>query len=282
MKLREVIAKGMSALEAHGRPDAAIDSKLLMLHLLEKDTNWMLMHYGDEVEEAVYDHYMRLVEERASGVPLQHITHSQEFMGLPFYVDHRVLIPRQDTETLVETILEYGQQINFQSGVEIGMGSGCISISLAHYMPKLHMLGIDISSDALEVARHNILNNQVSDRVHVLESDVFENYQKPAQSLDLIVSNPPYISTEECKQLMTEVIQYEPTMALTDGGDGLRFYREITQAAKHYLKDGGLLAYEIGYDQGLAVCQLLEEAQFKQVRLIQDLAGKDRVVVGIK
>lgn len=282
MKLREAIAKGMGVLESYGRPDAAIDSKLLMLHLLDKDTTWLLMHYGDELEEEVWTRYMALIEVRASGVPLQHITRSQEFMGLPFYVDHRVLIPRQDTETLVETILQYGKNMDFKRGVEVGMGSGCISISLAHFLPQLHMLGIDISPDALEVARHNILKNQVSDRVHVLESDVFANYREPLESLDLIVSNPPYISTEECKQLMTEVIQYEPTMALTDGGDGLRFYREITQAAQSYLRSGGLLAYEIGYDQGQAVCELLEQAGFKEVRLIQDLAGKDRVVVGIK
>ncbi|MGL4343656.1 MAG: peptide chain release factor N(5)-glutamine methyltransferase [Cellulosilyticaceae bacterium] len=282
MNLRESITEGTRVLESNGRPDAAIDSKLLLMYVLECDTNWMLLHYQDELEQAKYDMYMGLIAQRATGIPLQHITHCQEFMGLPFDVDERVLVPRQDTETLVETILEYSQHMTIANAIEIGVGSGCISISLAHFLPQLHITGVDLSLDALAVATQNITKHGVANRVTLLESDMFTNYQGEPEGVDLIVSNPPYISTEECKELMTEVITYEPIMALTDGGDGLRFYREITAAATIYLREGGLLAYEIGHLQGRAVCEMMEQAGFKNIRLIQDLARRDRVVVGIK
>lgn len=282
MNLRELMLEGLRILETNKRPDAAIDSKLLLMELLGYNAANLLLHYSDPVEEHIVQQYRELIYKRAEGVPLQHITNEQEFMGLPFYVDERVLIPRQDTETLVETILEYADKINLEKAVEVGVGSGCISVSLAHYLKKLHIIGIDLSKDALEVARRNIQQNHMEERVTLLESDVFTNYTGEPGTLDLIVSNPPYISTEECKELMTEVIKYEPYMALTDGGDGLKFYREITKAAKVYLREGGLLAYEIGCSQGSAVCELLQKEGFREVRLIQDLAQRDRVVVGIK
>ena len=274
----EVMKWGQQVLEEHGRPDANIDAKLLMKHLLGFDETKLLLERHQKLAEHLKESYTYVIAKRAQGIPLQYITKNQEFMGLTFYVDHRVLIPRQDTETLIEHLIEKNKKEQFKTGVDIGTGSGCISISLVNYIDELCMTAIDLSEGALEVAEKNAKAHQVADRIKFLQSDVLEAYNKD-EKVDLVVSNPPYISEVDCRTLMQEVIGHEPRMALTDEGDGLSFYKRITHDAKAILKPRGTIAYEIGYDQGQAVKTILEDAGFIEVEVHQDLAGKDRVVI---
>ena len=277
-----LIAQGRDILKAYEKADAEIDARLLAMYLLECNRAELILNGNKEVADHIRESYLYMIAKRAQGIPLQYITKNQEFMGLPFYVDERVLIPRQDTEVLVETVMEYAKQTHFENALEVGVGSGCISISLTHYIAELKVTAIDICESALAVANKNATINKVSEQITFLQSDVFEKYEGKEESLDLIVSNPPYITQEECKQLMVEVRAYEPLKALTDGGDGLYFYRKITEEGKKYLKSKGVLAYEIGYLQGEAVYAILRNEGFENIRVIKDLQGHDRVVIGTK
>ena len=278
----QLVAIGRKTLESCGKADAAIDTRLLALHVFNYTSSDLILHGNDEVSDSMKESYMQMIIQRSQGIPLQYITNNQEFMGLTFYVDERVLIPRQDTETLVETIIEYSKKNRVEKALEVGVGSGCISISLVHYIKGIDVTAIDICENALAVAKKNVKAHQLEEHITLLQSDLFKAYDGKEESLDLIVSNPPYITLDECSELMEEVKEHEPRKALTDEGDGLKFYREITKNGKKYLKKNGLLAYEIGYLQGSDVCQILEQEGFYNIKLIQDLAGKDRVVIGMK
>jgi release factor glutamine methyltransferase len=278
--VNSIIQEGYTFLAEKGQPDAKRDAKLLAMHFLGYNMGELLFHWYDETDLNFRRIYFDAISQRALGIPLQHLTHEQEFMGFTFYVNENVLIPRQDTETLVETILNLAKNEPIYQAVEIGVGSGCISIACAKYLPELKITAIDISEKALEVAKKNIELHEVAKQVTLLKSDLFENYPGKLQGLDLVISNPPYISLADCDKLMTEVINYEPRCALTDEADGLTFYKKITVEAKKYLKDGGLLAYEIGCDQGKAVSKLMSCQGFTDILVIKDLAKKDRVVIG--
>lgn len=266
-----------SALEDSGRPDAAIDARLLMLNVLGWDDIKLLLERGQVLEKAKLELYAKQVAIRQSGVPLQHITGIQEFMGLNFKVSADVLIPRQDTETLIEQLLEELKGIKSLKGIDIGTGSGCIGISLAYYIKDLSMTLVDISKAALLVANDNIKQHGLEDRVKSLESNLLESYK--GEVVDFIVSNPPYISKTDMEGLMVEVKDHEPRLALTDEGDGLYFYRAISKEAKMHLKEKGLLAYEIGYNQGNEVTTILRDEGYYDIRLYKDLAGNDRVII---
>ncbi|WP_054743506.1 peptide chain release factor N(5)-glutamine methyltransferase [Cellulosilyticum ruminicola] len=275
----EVMKWGEAVLNSYKRPNAAIDAKLLMKNLLGFDEMRLLLERDQKLAAHLKESYTYVIAKRAQGIPVQYITRNQEFMGLNFYVDDRVLIPRQDTETLIELLIEKARIEQFKTGVDIGAGSGCISISLVTYIEGLNMTAIDLSEGALDVTKKNVKEHGLEEHVKFLQSDVLEAYNKE-EKVDLVVSNPPYISLQDCKDLMIEVIGHEPRMALTDEGDGLSFYKRITNDAKEILKPGGIIAYEIGYDQGKAVKIMLEEAGYIEVEVYQDLAGKDRVVIG--
>jgi release factor glutamine methyltransferase len=277
--LHELIKQGEEILRAYHKLDAAIDARLLMCYLLGCKDITLILNRDEMISPHVEESYMYLIAKRTQGIPLQYITKSQEFMGLEFYVDERVLIPRQDTETLVETILDIAKQEPLHQVVEIGVGSGCISISLAHYRKDMNITAIDISQEALEVTLKNTRYHHVEDRISCIKSDLFDAYKGAANTLDLIVSNPPYISREDCKSLMHEVEGYEPRIALTDGSDGLTFYRRISKEAKVFLKPNGLIAYEIGYNQSEAVMHILSQEGFYNIQTLKDLPGKDRVVI---
>lgn len=264
-------------LETNNRPDAQIDAKLLMLYVLEYNESQLLLNRQKAMPSEQLEKYQFYVLTRATGVPLQHITHEQEFMGLNFYINENVLIPRQDTESLIEKLLEINDTAHFRTGIDIGTGTGCIGISLAHYIKGLKMTLIDVSDKALEVARSNVRAHGLEKAVVTLKSDVLSAYE--GEKVDFIVSNPPYIAKEDMEDLMIEVKAHEPHLALTDEGDGLHFYREISKKAKMYLKKGGFLAYEIGYNQGEAVTTILENEGYESIELFQDLAGNDRVII---
>lgn len=273
MTYKQAEQKGEQLLEAAGVMDAKIDAWLLLEMVAKIDRSFYFMHINEEVDPEVLTEYERVVEKRAEHVPLQYITGEQEFMGMTFKVNSNVLIPRQDTETLVEEALKV---IEPQMEVlDLCTGSGCILLSILKNAPNVHGTGSDISKQALLVAKENA-------RLHDLDAEwvrgnLFDNV---SGQYDVIVSNPPYIAQAELPMLMPEVLHFEPMQALDGGADGLDFYRSITAEAPQYLKENGYLFFEIGYDQGKAVQQLMQDAGFKDVTIRKDLAGNDRVVKG--
>ena len=275
MTYAEIYRSGREALEAAGIGEAELDARLLLETVCHTTRNDLLVHGDREVTEEQEKQYRGWIARRASHVPLQHITGVQEFMGLEFLVDENVLIPRQDTEILVEEVLREltdGSRI-----LDLCTGSGCILLSLLHYSNDCVGVGSDISEEALCVARKNA--ERLGIRADFLCGDLFE---RVGGRYDFIVSNPPYIASGEIRKLMEEVRLHEPLSALDGHEDGLFFYRKILDQAGEHLKPGGLLAFEIGYDQGEEVSSLMEEKGYIQVRTVKDLAGLDRVVTGRK
>lgn len=282
MNYKECYEKGVSLLTDAEVPEANLDARLLLEFVCGTNRNDLLVHGDREVEEDKASEYERLILLRAKRIPLQHITGVREFMGLEFLVNEHVLIPRQDTEILVEQalkVLKPGMQV-----LDMCTGSGCILISLLSMQKGCSGVGVDLSSEALAVARKNgqrLLENGKSDsdgtKLTWLQSDLFD---KVTDVYDMIVSNPPYIPTEVVKGLMPEVKDHEPMMALDGKEDGLFFYKKITEQVPQFLKAGGFLFFEIGHDQGEAVAELLKDNDFTEVKVIQDYAGLDRVVCG--
>lgn len=269
----ELVEEGKRRLAAAGVEEAAVDAWLLFSYYKKKDRTWYLLNRTKPAAEEEQQDYLALIARRCGRVPLQHITGEQEFMGLPFRVTPDVLIPRQDTEVLVEECLKHLAPGNVF--LDLCTGSGCILVSLLHYGKGTSGTGADLSDAALRVAEENARENGVKARF--VQGDLFA----PVEGVfDLIVSNPPYIATAQIETLSPEVRDHEPRMALDGTADGLFFYRKIVQESPSYLREGGWLCLEIGYDQGAAVRQLMEERGFATVSVIKDLAGLDRVVSG--
>lgn len=265
--------------------EAELDARLLLEHVCGTDRNTLLAHGEREVTAQENGNYVNLISERKKHIPLQHLTGVQEFMGLEFYVNSNVLIPRQDTEILVEEVMRHlhdGMRI-----LDMCTGSGCILLSLLYYSNDCTGCGADISEEALRVAGRNAEKISAKKKAEeqkelpadFLQSDLFENL-KP-EPFDIIVSNPPYIERRVIDTLMPEVKDHEPLIALDGKEDGLFFYREILKQAGDYLTRGGMLFFEIGYDQGQAVQELMAAAGFTEVEVTQDFAGLDRVACGI-
>lgn len=303
MTYGELYRRGRDALEAAGVPEAELDARLLLEWVCGTDRSDLLAHGDRERSAGEQEEYERLIAGRKGRIPLQHLTGVQAFMGLEFAVDGHVLVPRQDTEVLVEEALR-----NLHDGMRIldmCTGSGCILISLLHYSNDCRGVGADISGEALAVARGNaerllgasacawmrdgteVLDGCGADdppcaedrqgRISLIESDLFDGIEG---RFDIIVSNPPYIRSGEIPGLMPEVREHEPVLALDGGEDGLDFYRRILEGCRAHLCGGGMLFLEIGYDQGEAVSGLLAEAGFLEVAVVKDYAGLDRVVCG--
>lgn len=277
MIYRECYDAGKRLLTEAGLEEAALDARLLLEHVCGTNRNDLLVHGDREVTSQMQEQYFDNISRRQARIPLQHITGVQEFMGLEFNVNEHVLIPRQDTEILVEEVMkdEYdGSRI-----LDMCTGSGCILISLLHYSNCCEGVGVDISADALQVAVENAGKLLAEEkRPAFIESNLFE---KVDGTFDIIVSNPPYIRTAVIDTLMPEVRKHEPMLALDGSTDGLFFYRKIVEEAPTYLNKGGRLYFEIGHEQGTEVSELMENAGFMQVRVIKDYAGLDRVVSGV-
>ena len=275
MTYREAIETGTRILQKENIADAKIDAWYLLQMACKIDRNFYYLHEEDELTAEQQSEYESTVHKRAEHVPLQYIIGEQEFMGLKFKVNSNVLIPRQDTETLVEEALRVakpGMRV-----LDLCTGSGCIIISLAKNVADISCTGSDISKQALLVAKENAKANEVE--VEWERSDLFENI---SGTFDLIVSNPPYIPTGEIPGLMPEVRDFEPVDALDGKEDVLYFYRIITEKSPEYLTSDGYLYFEIGYDQGEAVSAMMRQCGYTQVEVIKDLAGNDRVVKGRK
>ena len=274
MKYEELYRLGRQKLQSVGIEEADLDARLLLEAVCDTDRNYLLVHGMNEVTEQQKESYVNHIKKRSEHIPLQHILGYQEFMGLEFKVTSQVLVPRQDTETLVEEALRYlhdGMHI-----LDMCTGSGCILLSLLHYSNDCVGTGCDLSEEALTVARENA--EKLDIQAEFIQSDLFENING---KYEIIVSNPPYIQSQVIPTLMEEVRLYDPLMALDGGEDGLFFYREIVSKAGNYLYPGGMLFFEIGYDQGLAVSECMKAAGFREVTVCKDLTGLDRVVSGI-
>lgn len=274
MTYKETIDLGIRILELAGIEEAENDAWLLLSKECKMDRTAYYMHMKDEILPEQLNEYKGLIKKRAERVPLQYITGEQEFMGLTFHVNSNVLIPRQDTETLVEEaikLVEPGMSI-----LDMCTGSGCIIISILKKCSGIQGTGSDISKQALNVAKENAKLNNVA--VDFERSDMFENL---SDKYDMIVSNPPYIRSDVVPTLMPEVCEFEPLDALDGHEDGLYFYRKIIKECKSFLKEDGKILFEIGNDQGQAVSDMLTYAGFRNVGVIKDLAHNDRVVVGM-
>lgn len=314
----EVYRDGAVRLGKAGIEEAALDARLLLEFVCGTDRNTLLAHGEREVSEEEYEKYHGLIERRAAHVPLQHLTGEQDFMGLAFLVNEDVLVPRQDTEVLVEEVMKHlhdGMRI-----LDMCTGSGCILLSLLHYSNDCAGVGVDLSGQALAVARENyerLRAERPEMRALFLEGNLFAalkcektldsveasevvkvsdrvgasgdgsvahggNGTKPwnGERFDVIVSNPPYIKTDVIDTLMPEVREHEPVMALDGGADGLIFYRRIAENAVNYLSGGGMLFFEIGCEQAADVRSIMEAAGFREIEVVKDFAGLDRVVYG--
>jgi len=278
MTYRECYEQGCRTLQAAGIEEAALDARLLLEAVCGTDRNDLLVHGEQPVAPEAEEKYLNWIRQRAEHIPLQQLTGEQGFMGLTFSVNEHVLIPRQDTEILVEEVLKElhdGMRV-----LDMCTGSGCILLSLLHYSNDCEGLGVDLSAEALEVAGRNVLKvltPEKAEHAHFLQSDLFE---KVEGKFEIIVSNPPYIASAEVEKLMPEVRDHEPRMALDGTEDGLHFYRRIIEEAGKHLVSSGMLFFEIGYDQGQAVSELMRTEGYCDVQVVQDYAGLDRVVLG--
>lgn len=284
MNLNQLLREGIGRLSPTGNADAGTDARLLLLAAFDLDLAHYLMSGAqplpeDEMTAARTAAYRSMIGRRLERIPVQQILGTQDFMGMTFMVNEHVLIPRQDTETLVELILEERKDRN-AAVLDLGTGSGCIAVSLAVLGPYKSVTAVDISRPALEVAGSNAerLLGDGGKKISFVQSDLFAGLQ--GRRYDIIVSNPPYIPTAVIAGLEPEVREHEPLMALDGSEDGLKFYRRIAKEAEAYGNPGFWLYLEIGYDQGEAVGGLLKERGYSKVEVFKDLPGKDRIVRG--
>lgn len=279
----ELLAMGQNALKDAGIVEYSLDAWYLFEHAfgISRMQYFMCSSQKAEPEETAWREFEDGIARRAAREPLQHILGTQEFMGLEFYVNQYTLIPRQDTETLVETVLG-AQKEKDATILDMCTGSGCIAISLAAHGGYRHVEAADISEGALQVAEKNaekILGGRKT--VRFRHSDMFSAFDPIKDKYDIIVSNPPYIPSAVIEELEPEVRDFEPRSALDGTADGLFFYEKLAAECGKFLKENGTVYFEIGHDQGEAVKNLLRTHGFKDTKVIKDLAGKDRVVCGI-
>ena len=271
MNIKKLLQESITKLNDSKIDEASLKTKLIFCHVLETSKEYLLLHQEDEISIDNEKKILESIDKLCNNVPIEHITNTREFMKLNFYVNENVLIPRQDTEILVEETIKRckeGSKI-----LDLCTGSGAIAISLAKYIQGSIVYASDISNDTLNITRKNAKDNNVN--IIVIESNMFENIHE--KNFDVIVSNPPYIETDVIENL-NEDVKKEPRIALDGGIDGLEFYKAIANNAKEYLKQDGLLALEIGYNQAEAVTNLLKN-NFKNIEIIKDLSGNDRVVI---
>ena len=277
MKIMEAIKRGMIELKNENIESPKMQSRLLMQFILNKPRQYIIVNDMEELNKADEEKYFNAIKKLRKGIPLEHITHQKEFMKLNFFINENVLIPRQDTEILVEEVIKISKQTNAKKILDLCTGSGAIAVSVAKYLPNCEVTAVDVSNDALKVAKRNAINNQVENQITFVSSDMFTNLNE--EKFDIIVSNPPYIRTKVIETLETKV-QNEPYIALDGGEDGLYFYREIVKNAYQYLKFKGYLCMEIGFDQKIDVIELIEnEDKFENTYSKKDLYDNDRIIV---
>ena len=290
MILKELYELTENMLHIAGVENHKFDTDCLFEDILGADKLALMLRGDEEVPEPDADKLMEAAEKRCSGIPLQYILGKWEFFGREFYVGEGVLIPRPDTEVLVEKVIEHFKKSGNDSPeiCDLCSGSGCIAITLKKELPKAIVHAVELSSEAMPYLVKNIRLNSADVKVikgDVLDGRLIENFSDPEdfgeyRKIDAIVANPPYLTDKEMTELSREV-KHEPEMALQGGIDGLKFYRVISALWKEILSDGGLIAFEIGWEQGGSVKEILEKSGYKNVAVYKDYAGNDRVVTGI-
>lgn len=277
--LESWIQNGESRLRTGPHPERARrDAELLALQLIHRDKAFMIAHPEAKLSAEGAVRYYALIERRLSGEPIQYIIGETEFFGLNFHVNRDVLIPRPETEHLVEKVLALAKGFDKPRIVDVGTGSGAIAVALAHEIPSTQMAATDISEPALAVARGNAKQNCVADRIRFLQGDLLSPVA--SERFDFVVSNPPYVSENDRATLAVEVREHEPSSALFAGTNGLDIYRRLIPGARAVIVAGGFLAVEVGCGQAAAVAGLFKDAGFAQIEFVADLQGIDRVVVG--
>ncbi|CEO05092.1 peptide chain release factor N(5)-glutamine methyltransferase [Paraclostridium sordellii] len=282
MTIREILIKYMEKLSSISDTPKLDTEILLQKALGDVDRLYIQLNLDKKLSDEELKRFNEMINDRLNGRPIAYIVKNREFMALDFYVEEGVLIPRPDTEPLVEEVIELSKGMKDVTIVDIGTGSGAISVSLAKYIKNSYVYSLDISDKALSIGKKNAVNNEVDDKIEFIKSDVFTGIKDRNLKLDIIVSNPPYIKKEDIKTLHTQVKDYEPYIALEGGEDGLDFYRTITEKSLKYLKSNGILAFEVGHDQANDVCTIMENHGYKKIYTKKDLQGIDRVVIGFK
>lgn len=277
MTIKEGIQKGVISLKMENIDTPKMKARLIMQFVLQKDRQYIVVHDGEELTQRQEEKYKQAIDQLKQGIPLEHLTHQREFMKLTFFVDENVLIPRQDTEKLVEVVIELAKTKNKVKILDLCTGSGAIGISLAKYLPNSEITASDISHEAIQIAKKNAIHNEVENQITFIESNLWENI--PKEKYDIIVSNPPYIKREVIQKLEKQV-RKEPIIALDGGWDGLTFYRKIIHEAKEYLKFQGYLCLEIGYDQKEEVTEIFQsQKNYGTPVCYQDYGGNNRVII---
>lgn len=279
MKIFEAIKKASEIIEKSNTPQ--LDAEVILSNLLNKDRIYLYLNREEKLNEDLKKYFFELVERRKNGEPVQYIVGKQEFMGMDFIVKPGILIPRGDTEILVERALKMLKGIKNPVVVDVGCGSGAIGISVARIREDSFVYMLDIMDIPLEVTKLNAIANGVKDRVKIIKSDMLEELDKALIGrIDAVISNPPYIRDNELCKLMKGVRDYEPHYALSGGEDGLYFYRNITKQALKFLSTDGFITYEIGFEQREDVISILKAYNFKDITCDKDLSGLDRVISG--
>jgi release factor glutamine methyltransferase len=288
--VRAALRAGIARLREADVPSYTLAAELLLLHALGRNRTWLYAHPEELISERDSEHYFALLARRAAGEPTQHLTGKQEFWGLEFEVTPDVLIPRPETEHVVEVALDRIALRERRSGrpqtmtgaglhiADVGTGSGCIVVALAKELPEARFEATDVSAAALEIARRNAERHGVADRIHFLQTNLLENAMTKSLFFDVIVSNPPYVGRREAANLPREVRDHEPEIALYGGEEGYEFYPELIAQSAQHLKPGGVLVLELGYDSLIAVQLLLDAGTWTNIALTNDLAGIPRVI----
>ena len=272
----DYVFAGAERLRRGPHPERALqDAEFLLMHVLGKDRAWMLAYWKDEIGTDASIPYHSAIERRRSGEPIQYITGEAEFFGLPFRVTRAVLIPRPETEHVVERVIELAAGMARPQIVDVGTGSGAIAVSVAAKIPSAAIAAIDISAAALDLARENAKRNGVTDRIRFLDGNLLAPVSE--EKFDFVVSNPPYVPETDRTSLSVEVREYEPGLALFAGADGLAVYRRLIPAAYDALVPSGWIVLEIGYGQQEAIRSLLAESKFMEIGFTADLQGIPRV-----
>lgn len=277
MNIMEAIKKGIIELKNSNIDSPKLKARLLMQYVLNQTRQYVIVNDMEELELKKEKEYFLNIKKLRQGIPLEHITHQKEFMKLNFFVDENVLIPRQDTEILVEEVINIAKKTNSKKILDLCTGSGAIAVSLAKYLPDAKITALDISNDALKIAKKNARSNNVEEQITFINSDMFTNLNE--EKFDIIVSNPPYIKTDIIESLDEEV-KKEPYIALDGGQDGLYFYRKIIKQGYEFLKYKGYICLEIGFDQKIDVIELIEnEEKYENTYSKKDLYDNYRVII---
>ena len=280
MNIGSLLNLATKMLKSRNIDTARLDSQLILGKVLNKDKIYLMINSSEEVEKEKEEEFLNLINKRMENMPVRYILGEVDFMGLDFYIEEGVLIPRSDTEVLVEEVLKIIGKDEKLYVCDLCSGSGAIGISLAYYRKNIMVDLIDFYEKPEKISKKNIIKNNLENQVKFIKSDLLKEPIKELKRYDIIVSNPPYIKENVIDTLMDDVKNYEPRTALSGGDSGLIFYERIVEESKKVLKENGILAFEIGYDQGDSVSNIMKNNGYIDIKVVKDLAGLDRVVIG--